>query len=159
MATLYELTEVSRELIELFENDEIDEQTLQDTLEAIGVEGKLEDYCKVIRQFEADAFVYKTEKLRFAEKQSKAEKSVERMKSAIIRYLEAIGSKSERAGAFNLSLRKNERVIVDDLLKIDDSYLKYSAPEPDKVKIKNAIKSGVQLDGVHIEASHSITIK
>lgn len=53
MATLYELTEVSRQLIELFENEEIDEQTLQDTLEAIGVEGKLEDYCKVIRQLEA----------------------------------------------------------------------------------------------------------
>lgn len=159
MASLYELTEVSRQLIELFENEEIDEQTLQDTLEAIGVEGKLEDYCKVIRQFEADAFVYKTEKLRFGEKQSRAEKSVERMKATIVGYLEAVGKKEEKAGAFDLKLRKNERVIVDDILKIDDSYLKYKEPEPDKTAIKKALKAGVKLEGVHIEENHSINIK
>ena len=159
MATLYELTEVSRQLIELFENEEIDEQTLQDTLEAIGVEGKLEDYCKVIRQLEADAFVYKTEKLRFGEKQSRAEKSIERMKTAIARYFEAIGSTGEKAGAFDIKLRKSERVIVDDILKIDDSYLTYKAPEPDKTKIKKALKAGVQIEGVHIEENNNVNIK
>ena len=159
MATLYELTEVSRELIELFENEEIDEQTLQDTLESIGVEGKLEDYCKVIRQFEADAFVYKTEKLRFGEKQSRAEKSVERMKAAIVRYFEAVGSTGEKAGAFDLKLRKSEQVVVDDILKIDDTYLKYKMPEPDKVAIKKAIKAGVKLEGVHIEEKNNVNIK
>ena len=159
MATLYELTEVARELIDLFENEEIDEQTLQDTLEAIGVEGKLEDYCKVIRQFEADAFVYKTEKLRFGEKQSKAEKSVERMKSAIVRYFEAVGSTGEKAGAFDLKLRKNKSVVVDDILVIDDSYLRYKEPEPDKTKIKKAIELGIEVKGAHIEINSSLSIK
>lgn len=159
MATLYELTEVSRQLIELFENEEIDEQTLQDNLEAIGVEGKLEDYCKVIRQLEADAFVYKTEKLRFGEKQSKAEKSVERMKAAIARYFEAIGSTGEKAGVFDIKLRKSESVVVDDLLKIDDTYLRYKEPEPDKTAIKKAIKAGIVLEGVHIEEKNNVNIK
>lgn len=159
MATLYELTEVSRELIELFENEEIDEQTLQDTLEAIGVEGKLEDYCKVIRQLEADAFVYKTEKLRFGEKQSRAEKSVERMKAAIVRYFEAVGSTGEKAGAFDIKLRKSESVVLDDILKVDDSYLRYKEPELDKTAIKKAIKAGVKVEGVHIEAKNNVNIK
>ena len=159
MATLYEMTEVSRQLIELFENEEIDEQTLQDTFEAIGVEGKLEDYCKVIRQLEADAFVYKTEKLRFGEKQSRAEKSVERMKAAIVRYFEAVGSTGEKAGAFDLKLRKSESVVVDDILKIDDSYLRYAEPTPDKTAIKKAIKAGVKLEGVHIEEKNNVNIK
>ena len=159
MATLYEMTEVAKQLIELFENDEIDEQTLQDTLDAYGVEGKLEDYCKVIRQFEADAFVYKTEKLRFAEKQSRVEKAVEKLKTAIIGYLEVRGSKEEKAGAFDLKLRRNESVVIDDLHKIDDSYLRYKEPEADKTKIKNALKSGIVIEGAHIEAKHSVNIK
>lgn len=159
MATLYEMTEVSRQLIELFENEEIDEQTLQDTLEAVGVEGKLEDYCKVIRQFEADAFVYKTEKLRFGEKQSRAEKSVERMKQAILRYFEAIGSTGEKVGAFDIKLRKSERVIVDNLLDIDTQYLKFKEPEPDKTAIKKALKDGVALAGVHLETNNNVNIK
>ena len=159
MATLYEMTEVSRQLIDLFENEEIDEQTLQDTLDAIGVEGKLEDYCKVIRQLEADAFVYKTEKLRFGEKQSRAEKSVERMKTAIARYFEAVGKTGEKAGAFDIKIRKSEQVVVDDILKIDDSYLRYKMPEPDKTAIKKALKEGVKLEGVHIEEKNNINIK
>ena len=159
MATLYELTEVARQLYDLFENEEIDEQTLQDTLEGIGVDGKLEDYCKVIRQLEADAFVYKTEKLRFAEKQSKAEKSVERMKAAIARYFEAIGSTGEKAGVFDIKLRKSESVVVDDILKIDDTYLRYKEPEPDKTAIKKAIKAGIVLEGVHIEEKNNVNIK
>ncbi len=159
MATLYEMTEVARQLYDLFENEEIDEQVLNDTIEGIGVAGKLEDYCKVIRQLEADAFVYKTEKLRFGEKQSRAEKSVERMKTAIARYFEAIGSTGEKAGVFDIKLRKSEQVVVDDLLKIDDTYLRYKEPEPDKTAIKKALKAGVKLDGVHIEEKNNVNIK
>lgn len=159
MATLYEMTTVARELYELFENDEIDEQTLQDTLDAVGVDGKLEDYCKVIRQLEADAFVYKTEKLRFGEKQSKAEKSVERMKSAIVRYFDAVGSTGEKAGAFDLKIRKNKIAVIDDLLALDDSYLRYKEPEPDKTKIKKAIELGIEVKGAHIEINSSLSIK
>lgn len=39
--TLYELTAQASELYELLQNEEIDEQTFTDTLEAIGTEEKL----------------------------------------------------------------------------------------------------------------------
>jgi hypothetical protein len=159
MGTLYEMTHIAHTLYELFENEEIDEKTLQDTLEGIGIEGKLEDYCKVIRQFEADAFTYKTEKLRLAEKQKRAENSVERLKNAIITYLSVCGKTKEKAGSFNIGLRKNASVVIDDLLKIDDSYLRYSAPEPNKDAIKRAIKDGIVIEGAHIEENYSVNIK
>lgn len=159
MATLYEMTEIAKQLYNLFENEEIDEQILEDTLEGIGIEGKLEDYCKVIRQLQADALVYKTEKMRFAEKQSRAEKSVERMEKAILAYFEATGRNAEKAGAFDIKLRKSESVIVDDLFKIDDAYLKYSEPTPDKTAIKKAIKEGAVIEGVHIEEKNNVNIK
>lgn len=158
MATLYEMTGIAAQLYALFEADEIDEQTVMDTLEGIGVEGKLEDYCKVIRQLEADAVAYKTEKLRFADKQSKAEKSVERMKTAILTYFEVIGSTGEKAGTFDIKLRKSESVVIDDVYKLDEHFVTYQEPKPDKTAIKKAIKSGVLVNGVHIEEKNNLNI-
>jgi hypothetical protein len=159
MATLYEMTGIAAQLYALFEADEIDEQTVMDTLEGIGVEGKLEDYCKVIRQLESDAVAYKTEKLRFAEKQSRAEKSVERMKTAILTYLEVIGSTGEKVGAFDIKLRKSENVVIDDVYKLDEHFVTYQEPKPDKTAIKKAIKSGVEVNGAHIEERNNLNIK
>lgn len=159
MATLYEMTGIAAQLYALFEADEIDEQTVMDTLEGIGVEGKLEDYCKVIRQLESDAVAYKTEKLRFADKQSKAEKSVERMKTAILTYFEVIGSTGEKVGAFDIKLRKSENVVIDDVYKLDKHFVTYQEPKPDKTAIKKAIKSGVLVNGAHIEEKNNINIK
>ncbi len=159
MATLYEMTGIAAQLYALFEADEIDEQTVMDTLEGIGVEGKLEDYCKVIRQLESDAVAYKTEKLRFAEKQSRAEKSVERMKTAILTYFEVIGSTGEKVGAFDIKLRKSENVVIDDVYKLDEHFVTYQEPKPDKAAIKKAIKSGVEVTGAHIEERNNLNIK
>ena len=159
MATLYEMTGIAAQLYALFEADEIDEQTVMDTLEGIGVEGKLEDYCKVIRQLESDAVAYKTEKLRFADKQSKAEKSVERMKETILTYFEVTGSTGEKVGAFDIKLRKSESVVIDDVYKLDDSFVTYQEPKPDKAAIKKAIKSGVLVSGAHIEEKNNLNIK
>ena len=54
MATLYELTGQAAQLMELLEAGEIDEQTVQDTLDSMMVPEKLEDYGMVIRQLTAD---------------------------------------------------------------------------------------------------------
>jgi hypothetical protein len=65
--TLYEMTETANYLYRLLEDGEIDEQTVADSLEGLGVGDKLEDYCKVIRQFEADKAAYEAEKNKLAD--------------------------------------------------------------------------------------------
>lgn len=52
---LYEMTAAANELYALLTVDEIDEETVKDTLEAMGAEEKLESCCVVIRELEADA--------------------------------------------------------------------------------------------------------
>ena len=49
MATLYELTNQANALYELLQGEEIDEQTFNDTLEAMGAGEKIESYCKIIK--------------------------------------------------------------------------------------------------------------
>ena len=66
---LYEMTVAANQLYDMLTSGEIDEQTFNDTLEAMGTEEKLESYCKVIRQLEGDAEMLKTEKERIEKKQ------------------------------------------------------------------------------------------
>ena len=66
---LYEMTAAANELYALLTADEIDEETVKDTLEAMGTEEKLESCCVVIRELEADAEKFKKEKDRLAARQ------------------------------------------------------------------------------------------
>ena len=47
---LYEMTAAANELYALLTADEIDEETVKDTLEAMGSEENLESCCVVIRE-------------------------------------------------------------------------------------------------------------
>ena len=63
--TLYEMSEGALALYEMFYNGDIDEETLNDTIESFGVEDKLEDYCKLIRQLGADVIAMELDDLGF----------------------------------------------------------------------------------------------
>ena len=52
--TLYEMSETARQLYELLEAGEIDEQTVNDTMESIGASEKLESYVYIQRQLESE---------------------------------------------------------------------------------------------------------
>ena len=50
MSTLYQMTAQAQFLYDLLENEEIDAQTLKDTLEGIGSNEKLESYIYIQKQ-------------------------------------------------------------------------------------------------------------
>ena len=52
MATLYELTEEYRQLLEMMEDDSVDPEVLQDTLEGVDgeIEAKADNCAKLIRE-------------------------------------------------------------------------------------------------------------
>ena len=51
---IYDLTGYALQLKELLDADEIDEQTFSDTLESIGADDKVDSYCMIIRELEAE---------------------------------------------------------------------------------------------------------
>lgn len=56
MSSIYELTGEYLELMDMLEDEEIDEQTIIDTLEALDgeIENKADNYAKIIRSLESD---------------------------------------------------------------------------------------------------------
>lgn len=110
MATLYELTGEMIELMDWMNDPETDDEAIKDTLDGLQyeLEDKVEDYCKVIRQLEADADAYKAEADRFYQKVIICNNNVRRMKEAVMKAMIATGNeKGMNAGLFRLKVAGN----------------------------------------------------
>lgn len=159
MATLYELADAERQLIEMFENEVIDETALNDTIEGLDIGGKLEDYCKVIRQLEADSRTYKAEADLFAVKAKRAENGVKRLKSGILNYLLSTNKSKADAGLFKVSTRDSKAVNILNESDIPATFLIEQPPKIDKAGIKKAINNGESVAGAELVINKSIQIK
>ena len=161
---LYEFTTAAQDLYDLLieESDLKDaerEQIIIDTMESMGADEKLESYCKVIRQLEADAEMLKTEKKRLDEAKSRCEKSLERMKKATLDFYNATGAeKPITAGTFRISKRKSESTKITDEQQIPEMFCKVKR-EVSVADIKAAIKAGREVPGAEIVENYSIQIK
>lgn len=159
MATLYELADAERQLLEMLENEVIDEQAVNDTIEGLDIGGKLESYCMVIRQLEADHAAYKAEADLFTLKAKRAENGVKRLKSGILNYLLSTNKSKAEAGLFKVSTRESKAVKIIDDSKIPADYLIAQPPKIDKAGIKKAITNGETVTGAEIQLNKSVTIK
>lgn len=157
--TLYELTGAAAALHDMVDAGDIDEQTFEDTLEGMGVEGKLEDYGKVIATFNAEIAAYKAERDRFAEKIRNAENAIDRMKNRVTEYMNAAGMSKAPAGVFTVYARQTPVVCIKEPGEIPERFLKYKEPTFDKVAIKKAIAGGETVPGAELETSTSISFK
>ena len=159
MATLYELTGLAAELMELLEAGEIDEQTVQDTLDSMMVPEKLEGYGMVIRQLTADAEDYKREKDFFAEKQKRAENTVKHMKKTLAEYLAATQQKKVQAGRFVLTGSVSKSVDVFNLAAVPAEYMQPQPPKVDKASIRKALLAGDTVAGAALIETPSCVIR
>ena len=156
---LFEMTVNSVALYDLLTSGEIDEQTFNDTLSAMGVEEKLESYCKVIRQLEADAEMLKAEKDRIAKKQKTVENSIERMKSVVKKFLKAQGKDKESAGTFTVYLSKSTMVNVVDETQVPKEFLIPQEPKVDKSSILKLLRNDETVSGCVLQENEGVRIK
>ncbi|MBQ6264928.1 MAG: siphovirus Gp157 family protein [Clostridia bacterium] len=157
--TLYEMTEQAMALYELLQNDEIDEQAVADTLEAIGANEKIETYCKLIRQFEADKEAVKSEIDRMKAKKEAAENAVERLKNGILEFMAATDTTKADIGLFKLSVTESKAVDIIDESKIPQ---KFKIPQPDKIDkagIREILKNGGSVEGTQLKINKGVRIK
>lgn len=158
--TLYEMTEVAKQLYEMLAAGDIPEEAVSDTIESFGVEGKVEDYCRVIYQLNADVEMYENEIKRLTAKAKAAKKGVDRMKSALSDYMTATQKKKLSAGTFTLSFRKSESVVIMDENALPTEYIVEEVKiKPNKKLIKNAIKNGETVNGAELQENQNLQIK
>lgn len=159
MATLYELTAQAAELYDLLQAEEIDEQTFNDTLEGMGAEEKIESYCKVIKQLQSDADMFKGEIDRLTARKKTAENGVERMKNALLTFLFITGKDKVKAGSFAVSTATTQAVQITDENKIPFKFRITQPPKIDKIGIKNALKAGELVNGAELIDNKGVRIR
>ena len=135
----------------------IDEQRL-DALQ-MAREKKIENILLWIKNLKSEAGAIREEEKKLADRRQSDEKKAESLTQYVQNVLNGEKFKTSRVV---VSYRKSEAVIVDDLQLMQetcDEYLKYKDPEPDKAKIKAALKDGITVPGCHMEERQNITIK
>ena len=164
MASIYEITGDYMRLMDMMDDPELDQQTLNDTLE--GIEGefeyKAEAYAKIIKNLESDAEGLKAEIDRLTQRKKAIENNVKRLKMTLQSAMAFTGKIKFKTDLFSFGIQKNAPSVVletEDLEIVPEEFIK-TKYEIDKVAIKDALKAGTELPGVaHLEQGESLRIR
>lgn len=168
MASLYDLTGDYAKFAEYMEQVELEpemQEALEDALNNLGedIEIKLENYAKIIKNFESDIAGLKAEEERLAKKRKAMENSIKNMKQRMTEAMIQTGKVDIKGELFKFKVQANPPAVVMDVNYIEDvpeKYLIAQDPKIDKKKLAEDLKAGVELDGVaHLEASASVRIR
>ena len=129
-----------------------------DKLNALQIEReeKLENVALWIKNLKSDAEALKAEKQAFADRQKAAENKAESLKKWLT---EALAGEKFKTTRVAVSFRKTKSVQVEDIWKLDDSFVKYAEPTADKAAIKKAIEAGQEVAGATLVENVSISVK
>jgi chaperonin cofactor prefoldin len=155
------MSQTAKQLYELLESGDIDEQILLDTMESIGASAKLEDYVHVTKSFEAEITMYDAEIKRLTENKRILQNRIEYMKSKMIEFMQAAGQKTANAGTFKLTMRENKSCEIENIDLIPMEYMREipAKLEPDKKAMLTALKNGEKISGASLKTSYSVTAK
>ncbi len=106
MSTLYELSD---KYSEVYDRDDLDDETWLDTLESIDVaiDDKAENYGKIIRMFEGENETIDNEVRRLYSRKKSNNNKIKRMKLALQESMEKTGKMKIDTGLFKFGIQKN----------------------------------------------------
>ncbi len=170
MSSLYIIDNEIRELLENgfnmacidAETGEIDEKKAAEYLETLQLERgvKIENIALYIKNLESDAAQIKEEEKSLKTRRESKERKAARLKDYLSTSLIAGNQNKFETARVALSFRASKTVVIDDIEKLDKSYIKekieYAA---DKTAIKKALDAGESVAGAHIEERQNIQIK
>ena len=165
---LYEIANEYLALIEAIENEELPEEAIADTLEAITaeLEDKADNIACMMKQLSAEAEAIREEEKRLAKRRQVKEKAAERCKQYLSDMLLRVGIDKMETVRNKITFRKSEPLDIDDAVffkwanengRFD--LLTYSAPTANKTEIKKAIKDGAEIVGAVLRVNQNIQIK
>ena len=156
---LYELTSSYEQLLEMAE--QLDEETLRDTLESINeaIEEKVENTAYVIKSLEANVKIIDEEVKRLQAMKSTQQRNIKSLKEYIQESMEKVGLGKIEGSLIKVSIQNNPpSVRLDDDFKIG-KYLVSVEPKFDRKAILSDLKQGLDVPGAEIVQGRSIRIR
>lgn len=157
MRALHELYSINNQILECIDEETgeiIDYEKLQQLgmkketiIEQLAKMYKNETYFNACCEKEIDELRYKKEM---------SQKKMENIKKVL---WDELNGQNFKTASVKISYRKSTEVKVDDINQLDDDYLRYKEPEPDKKKIRESLNRGIHLNGVRLIEKQNIQIK
>lgn len=151
MAKLYELTTDLKSIL----SEDFDEQTLKDTLEAVGGEfnDKAISIIKLAENLNGDTSVIDAEIKRLQARKSAITNKQKQLREYLIYNMQESGISKVECPLFTASLRKGvEKVVIDNEMLIPDEYAQIEVvTKINKTEIKKQLKAGAEIPGARLE--------
>lgn len=156
---LYDLTQEAKAILAM---EDIDEQTINDTLEGIGLEDKFASYSAVIKTLRADVDALAGAIKQLQEKKTHVENKIARLKDMALYSMQELDMDKAGNAVHSITLRKGtklSKLVIDEGVDFPYQYL-VTSQKQDKAGLKKALKDGAEFDGVHLEDGEpSVLIK
>lgn len=160
--SLYQLTNNYEAVLNMLYDEEVDEQMILNTLEAIDgeIEDKADNYAKIIKELEAKLNARKEEAKRLTESVKVFENRVKVLKSNLFNSMKKTGKTQFTTDLFSFNISKNggkQTLTIDG--EVPEEYIK-TITENDTDKIRQVLEKGEKLTFAHLEPrGESLKIK
>lgn len=152
----YELSESYQTVMDMLYEEDMDPQTVKDTLEGISgeSEAKAESLAKIIRMLQAQAELSKAEAQRLSDRAQSFSNRADFMKSVLFENMKAMNIRKFKTPLFTISIVKNggkePLVITGSIEDIPGKYLIPQQPKIDNDAIRDLLKEK-EVDWAHLE--------
>lgn len=158
MPTLNELTDLEIKLKRMFDEDEIDEQTFEDTISSLGKEEKIDGLYAVATDLQETIDILTARIKKNQERLKSEKKSLDHLLGYVVFVMEKAGVKELRTHTSLFKTRKSVAVDIDDeTAVIPEEFIDIKETRtPNKTKLKAFINSGGKVKGVAVvERTHA----
>lgn len=125
MATLYDLTNDFKAILEMMQDPEIDPALIEEAMKSVegDFDAKAENYCKVIRELEGKALVISTEIERLEKIKKVVDNNVDNLKEILLRSMLLTNKDKIDGELFKLTVKRcAPKVVIDREDAIPDQF-------------------------------------
>lgn len=158
---LYEITGALLELLEMATEQELDQKTINDTMEVMEFEfeEKADGYAKVIKTLEGNVDSLDKEIERLTKRKNTVKNNIASIKRNLEGAMITTGKTKFKTLLFNFGIQKNPvSVVIDDESQIPEEYLVAQEPKVDKTGLKNFLKDN-EVEWAHLVQTESLRIR
>ena len=145
------------------ENNELDEKTINDTKESVSLllEEKSEQLELILKELEAKEEKCKEIADFYTKKAKQANEKKKALNELILGAMQKLGTKKIETVTGTFTIRNNTpSLIIDDENLIPQKFTTFvQTKKIEKNEIKNEIKKGIKIPGVHLESTQSLLVK
>ena len=155
MKTLYEISGELKKLLDLMQSAEVDEETIQDTIESTGLKddfrSKVDGYLYVIDDIEASNERIRNEEKRLASRRQMQEKNVRRMKDMLTDTMQLLDIQKERTDKYTVCVQNNPvKLNIEDEQFIPAEFYEEQKPKLNRKKLTDYLKEGHEIKGTEL---------